>query len=213
MRRTKDEIDELRREAAVLLQKATRAYMLRPLAQRKLTALQEAASAVIAYTAAEQGVDLDELSLSDALPSDDEKALVRLIAIAGAQAGSQPEIPATDTLDHAVARLAAERGWSITDAARAILGNADARVDDVRNTGPHGTARRVRTAVQQAIRERLARVEEQLSALRGGRPIDATPVLFVAAAMSFVLGREIPFDTLEPMLESERDRLAKLLRG
>lgn len=210
--RTKEEIQELRREAAARLRSATRLYRLKATAECKTEALQAALIAMTEHRAVELDVEVDSLTLNDVLVSDDEKAVARELGRAAVAAGATTEIAPDDTMDHVVARVAVERGWIIMDATRAILGEADARVDDLRNRPPHAKARRIRDALHKVMKQRLDALDRQLDALRNGGPaMAAAPAILAGALVSFVTRQELSFEALVAAAQAERDRLARLL--
>jgi hypothetical protein len=116
--------------------------------------LHAALIAMAEHRALELGVEVNTLSLDGVLVSDDEKAVAREFGNAAAESGVTTEIGPDETLDHVVARLAVGRGWIIMDAARAILGDADARVDDPKSSAPCQGSTRAgrRTQGEQATR-------------------------------------------------------------
>lgn len=210
--RTKEEIEDLRRDAAARLRSATRINRLKGTAERKSEALKAALIAMTEHRAVELDVEADSLSLDHVLVTDDEKALAREFGRAVVLAGATTEIGRDDTLDHVVARVAIERGWIIMDAARAILGDADARVDDLRNRPPHAKARRVRDAVHKVVRQRVDALDRQLEALRNGAPaMTAAPAVLAGALVSFATQQELSFEGLVAAVQAERDRLARIL--
>lgn len=210
--RSQDEINEVRREASARLRAATRIHRLHATAVRKSEALQRALEAMIEHRAVELGVDAGVLPMNAVLVSSDEKAVARETWKAAAESGGTTEIGPDDTMDHVVARVAVERGWKIVDAARAILNDPDARVDDIRNGPPHAKARRVRQAVLDVVNKRVESLDRQLDALRRGGPaMQAAPALLAGALVAFVAGREMSFEALVAVMQAERARLAKMM--
>ena len=212
----KEEIEGLRREAKERLRSVAKAVRVAEIENRKLEAMQTLCDALVEQRAFELGVSADELSLDDVFATDDTRALLRLQRDAAISAGIAESIVRThsenDPIDRVIAALAAERGWTAMDAARAILGDGGAKADSVRDTPAHQKARRVREAVEVATRARLERVERQLTALDTGKPSSAAPSLLVSALLGLVTGRALAIDDVRRALEAERHRLANVLQ-
>ena len=193
---------------------ARRVELLSATSQRKVDVLQATVDAFIAHREAERGVEADQLCLEDVFVTDDERALLNLICTCSVEAGAVAKFSANDTFDHVVARLAFERGWLIIDAARAILGNAAATVDTLRDTPQHAKARRVRDAMKTALKAQIQKLDLQLAALDNERPTkDAAPVLMAGALMSLVFGRELGLGTLQRGVRDLREQKTRFLEA
>lgn len=212
--RQPEEIAALRREAEEQLAAAGKVRKLSTSAEDKVATLKAAVRAFAEHRAVELGVEANQLTLHQVLVTDDERALVRLLAASSVEAGSTPGVSPKETLDHVVARLAFERGWGIVDATRAVLGSAGATVDDLRDKPPHAKARRVRDAMKTAIRAQIENLDLQLAALDGDGPVtDAAPAIVVAAVRSFFAGREVIIEDVRRELRELREQKARLLGG
>jgi hypothetical protein len=212
---TKEEIEGLRQEAKERLCTVAKAVRLVAGANRKAAAFEALLHAMIDHRARQLGISADRLSLEDVFVSADERALVRLHGIAVMEAGAAESLAQTidqdDSIDRVIARLAAERGWTPMDAARAILGNASAKADEIRGAGPHQKARRVRQAVEVAIRATLDRVDRELAGLDGGKATEAAATIVIGAALAIFTGHNIGLDDMRRVLRAEKERLTAAL--
>jgi hypothetical protein len=213
MTKTSAEIDALRAEASAAITDARNAQHRARLAEETADALLVVIGKLTNERAFELGVEATELTLEDVIRTEDDRALVRLMMRASSVSGTGDPKAADETIERTMARLAGERGWSIADTARAILGNPTAKADQIRDSAAKRTAARVRDAVRLATTARLERLERALDAVDGKRPVtDGLAVAVIGAVIGFFTGKLPEPEHLREALVAERDRLRRQLR-